>query len=189
MTILLIGIAGLAALAGVALLVGVALAYNGLISRRNRVVNAWSQVDVQLKRRHDLIPNLVATVQGYATHERNAFLAVTEARGAAIAAHGPAQQGPAELALAGAVRGLLVVAEAYPTLKASSNFLELQQQLADVEGRIAYARQFYNNAVLGYNDASQTFPRNIVAGIFRFEPGEFFAAAEGEREVVAVKFN
>lgn len=189
MTAVVVALAVVSCALGLGLAVAIALAYNGFINRRNRVVNAWSQVDVQLKRRHDLVPNLVATVKGYAAHERNTLEAVTAARGAAVNAHGPAQQAAAELALTGAVRGLLGIAEAYPSLRASGNFLDLQEELSESEGRIAYARQFYNNAVLGYNNATQSFPGNIVARLFRFEAADYFGAAGGERDAVAVKFD
>ena len=154
----------------VVLLVGGAiLAYNGLVSRRNRVDNAWSQIDVQLKRRHDLIPNLIETVKGYAAHERGTFEAVTEARANAINAQGPAQQAQAENVLSGALKSLFAVAEAYPDLKANQNFLNLQEELTSTEDRIAYARQFYNDSVLTYNTRIQQFPRVLLANTFKFE--------------------
>src|SRR5437868_10034281 len=151
--------------------------FNGLVRRRNRVDNAWSQIDVQLKRRHDLIPNLVETVKGYAAHERGTFEAVTNARANAINATGPEQQAQAENVLSGALKSLFAVAEAYPDLKANQNFLNLQEELTSTEDRIAYARQFYNDSVLSYNNKPQTFPRNVIAGMFNFEKREYF---EGE---------
>jgi LemA protein len=157
----------------------VILIYNGLVRLRNRIDNAWSQIDVQLKRRYDLIPNLVETVKGYAAHERQVFENVTQARANAINAQGPAQQAEAENALTGALRSLFAVAEAYPDLKANQNFLSLQEELTSTEDRVAYARQFYNDSVLSYNNKLQTFPRNVIAGMFNFEKREYF---EGEPE-------
>jgi LemA protein len=155
------------------------LVYNGLVRLRNRIDNAWSQIDVQLKRRYDLIPNLVETVKGYASHERQVFENVTQARANAINAQGPAQQADAENVLTGALRSLFAVAEAYPDLKANQNFLSLQEELTSTEDRVAYARQFYNDSVLSYNNKLQTFPRNVIAGTFNFEKREYF---EGEPE-------
>ena len=137
----------------VVVLVVSVLIYNGLVRRRNQVDNAWSQIDVQLKRRYDLIPNLVETVRGYAGHERGTLEAVTEARAMAINAQGPADQATAENALTGALKSLFAVAESYPDLRASQNFLELQQELSATEDRAAYARQYYNDAVLTYDNA------------------------------------
>ena len=155
------------------------LIYNGLVRQRNRIDNAWSQIDVQLKRRYDLIPNLVETVKGYAAHERQVFENVTQARANAISAQGPAQQAEAENVLSGALKSLFAVAEAYPDLKANQNFLSLQEELTSTEDRVAYARQFYNDSVLSYNNKLQTFPRNVIAGMFNFETREYF---EGEPE-------
>jgi LemA protein len=155
------------------------LSYNGLVRLRNRIDNAWSQIDVQLKRRYDLIPNLVNTVKGYAAHEREVFESVTQARANAINAQGPAQQADAENVLSGALKSLFAVAEAYPDLKANQNFLSLQEELTSTEDRVAYARQFYNDSVLSYNNKLQTFPRNVIAGMFNFEKREYF---EGEPE-------
>ena len=155
------------------------LSYNGLVRLRNRIDNAWSQIDVQLKRRYDLIPNLVETVKGYAAHERQVFENVTQARANAISAQGPAQQAEAENVLSGALKSLFAVAEAYPELKANQNFLSLQEELTSTEDRVAYARQFYNDSVLSYNNKLQTFPRNVIAGMFNFETREYF---EGEPE-------
>src|SRR6476620_6897409 len=134
------------------------LGYNGLVKRRNQVDNAWSQIDVQLKRRHDLIPNLVETVKGYAAHERGTFEAVTAARANAINAQSPAAQAQAENVLSGALKSLFAVAEAYPDLKANQNFLNLQEELTSSEDRVAYARQYYNDSVLSYNTQIQKFP-------------------------------
>jgi LemA protein len=155
------------------------LMYNGLVRLRNRIDNAWSQIDVQLKRRYDLIPNLVETVKGYAAHERQVLENVTQARANAINAQGPAQQAEAENVLSGALKSLFAVAEAYPDLKANQNFLSLQEELTSTEDRVAYARQFYNDSVLSYNNKLQTFPRNVIAGMFNFEKREYF---EGEPE-------
>jgi LemA protein len=158
------------------------LVFNGLVRSRNRVDNAWSQIDVQLKRRYDLIPNLVETVKGYAAHERQTLEAVTNARANALNAQqggNVQQQAQAENVLSGALKSLFAVAEAYPDLKANQNFLQLQEELTSTEDRIAYARQFYNDSVLGYNNKIQVFPRNVLAGMFNFEKREFF---EGEPE-------
>src|SRR3989440_3184726 len=163
-------------------------AFNGLVRLRNRIDNAWSQIDVQLKRRYDLIPNLVETVKGYAAHERQTFEAVTAARANAINAQGPAQQAQAENMLSGALKSLFAVAEAYPELKANQNFLELQEELTATEGRIAYARQFYNDSVLTYNNSVQTFPGNLFAGMFNFDRREFFEAGPEDRGPVRVQF-
>ena len=162
--------------------------YNRLISSRNRVDNAWSQIDVQLKRRHDLIPNLVETVKGYAAHERGTFEAVTNARANAINAQSPAEQAQAENVLSGALKSLFAVAEAYPDLKANQNFLNLQEELTATEDRIAYSRQFFNDSVLSYNNAIQTFPRNLLAGMFNFEKREFFDAEPEASGPVQVQF-
>ena len=153
--------------------------YNGLVRLRNRIDNAWSQIDVQLKRRYDLIPNLVNTVKGYAEHEKSTFEAVTQARANAISAEGPAQQAQAENVLSGALKSLFAVAEAYPDLKANQNFLNLQEELTSTEDRIAYARQFYNDSVLSYNNRIQTVPSSVIAGMFNFEKREYF---EGDPE-------
>jgi LemA protein len=155
------------------------LSYNGLVRLRNRIDNAWSQIDVQLKRRYDLIPNLVETVKGYAAHERQTLESVTQARANAINAQGPAQQAEAENVLSGALKSLFAVAEAYPDLKANQNFLSLQEELTSTEDRVAYARQFYNDSVLSYNNKLQTFPRNVIAGMFSFDKREYF---EGDPE-------
>ena len=164
------------------------LGYNGLVKRRNQVDNAWSQIDVQLKRRHDLIPNLVETVKGYAAHERGTFEAVTQARANAINAQSPAEQAQAENVLTGALKSLFAVAEAYPDLKANQNFLNLQEELTSSEDRVAYARQYYNDSVLSYNTQIQKFPTVILAGMFNFEKREFFDAAPEDTETPQVQF-
>jgi LemA protein len=164
------------------------LGYNGLVKRRNQVDNAWSQIDVQLKRRHDLIPNLVETVKGYAAHERGTFEAVTQARANAINAQSPAQQAQAENVLSGALKSLFAVAEAYPDLKANQNFLNLQEELTSAEDRVAYARQYYNDSVLSYNTQIQKFPTVLLAGMFNFEKREFYDAEPEATETPQVSF-
>ena len=169
---------------------GGVLAYNGLVRGRNRNREAWSQIDVELKRRHDLIPNLVETVKGYATHERGTLDAVVAARQGAVAAVGAprGQQAAAEGALTQTLGRLFAVAEAYPDLKANQNFLALQGELASTEDKIAYSRQFLNSAVQTFNTTIQSVPSNLIAGIGGFRPAEFFQAADGERGPVTVKF-
>ena len=162
--------------------------YNGLVRKRNRSENAWAQVDVQLKRRHDLIPNLVETVKGYAAHERGTFDEVTQARTAAQQAQGPQAQAAAENVLTQALGRLFAVAENYPTLRATENFQQLQAQLSDTESNIAIARQVYNDTVLTYDNALQTLPTSIIAGIFNFRPREYFQADDGDRAVPQVSF-
>jgi LemA protein len=162
--------------------------YNGLVRLRNRIESSWSQIDVQLQRRYDLIPNLVETVKGYASHEKGVFENVTAARSAAMNAQGPAQQAQAENAITGALKSLFAVAEAYPDLKANQNFLALQEELSGTEGKIAYARQFYNDTVQSYNTKIQTFPSNLVAGPFGFKEREYFEADDTSRGPVQVQF-
>ena len=164
------------------------LGFNGLVKRRNQVDNAWSQIDVQLKRRHDLIPNLVETVKGYAAHERGTFEAVTNARANAINAQTPQAQAQAENVLSGALKSLFAVAEAYPDLKANQNFLNLQEELTASEDKVAYARQFYNDSVLSYNTKIQQFPTVILAGMFNFDKREFFDAAPEDTATPQVQF-
>ena len=166
-------------------------AYNGLVKARNRVDNAYSQIEVQQKRRYDLIPNLVETVKGYAAHERGTLEAVTQARANAISAQQSGtvgQQAQAENVLTGALKSLFAVAEAYPDLKANQNFLNLQEELTATEDRIAYSRQFFNDSVLSYNNAIQTFPRNFLAGMFHFEKRDFFDAEPEASGPVQVQF-
>ena len=162
--------------------------YNRLVQLRNRTEAAWSQIDVQLKRRYDLIPNLVETVKGYAAHERQTLEAVIQARQQAVNAQGIQDQVQAENMLTQALRQLFAVAEAYPDLKANQNFLALQEELTGTESRIAYARQFYNESVLAYDNALERFPSNIVAGAFSFKPTEYFEAETASREPVEVDF-
>ncbi len=172
----------------VLLLLYVIVAYNGLVRLRNRVDNAWAQIDVQLRRRYDLIPNLVETVKAYAAHERETLESVTEARAKAINASGVGEQAQAENMITGALKSLFAVAEAYPDLKANQNFLELQEELSGTEGRIAYARQFYNDSVLRLNTKIETFPTNLVANAFDFEQREYFEADDTSRGPVSVQF-
>jgi LemA protein len=152
--------------------------YNSLITLRNRCDNAWSQVDVQLRRRYDLIPNLVETVKGYAKHEREVFENVTQARAAAVNAQTVKDQGQAENVLSGALKSLFAVAENYPDLKANQNFLMLQEELAGTEGKVAYARQFYNDTVMKFNMRQQVFPSSIIANMFGFKPRDYFQIEE-----------
>ncbi len=174
----------------VGILLYVVLTYNRLITLRNRIKNAWAQIDVQLKRRYDLIPNLVETVKGYAKHERGVFENVTNARARAIGASTVKEQGEAENQLSGALKTLFAVAENYPELKANQNFMMLQEELAGTEGKIAYARQFYNDNVMQYNILREKTPSNIIAGIFNFGPQEMFEIeVAAEREPVKVKFD
>jgi LemA protein len=172
----------------VLLLLWLVAMYNKLVRLRNRAENAWSQVDVQLRKRYDLIPNLVETVKGYAAHERETFEAVTNARVAAQQAQGVAQQAAAENMLTAALGRLFAVAEAYPQLRATENFQQLQAQLADVEQNIAVARQVYNDTVLSYENALETVPTSIIAGMFNFRPREYFQIEDAAREVPQVDF-
>ncbi len=165
-----------------------ALMYNGLVKLRNKVENAWAQIDVQLKRRHDLIPNLVETVKGYATHEKETLERVVQARNMAVAATGPQEQAQAENMVSGALKSIFALSEAYPDLKANQNFLNLQEELTSSEDRISYARQFYNDTVNRYNTKIQTFPSVFVAGMFRFNQREYFEAEGDARGPVQVSF-
>ena len=163
--------------------------YNGLVMSRNQVQNAWSQIDVQLKRRHDLIPNLIETVKGYVSHERGTLEAITNARAAAMQATGPAAAAKAEGALGDALSKFFLVVENYPDLKANQNFLALQEELSSTENKISFARQFYNDIVLNYNNQTEQFPTNIIAGSFGFKRAEFFElTAPAERETPKVQF-
>jgi len=172
----------------VLLLLYVIVSYNSLVRVRNRTDDAWSQIDVQLRRRYDLIPNLVNTVKGYAAHERQTFEAVTQARTQGMNAQGVAEQAQAENMITGALKSLFAVAEAYPELKANQNFLALQEELTATEGRISYARQFYNDTVLKLNTKVQTLPTNILAGMFGFKTREYFEADDTSRGPVTVQF-
>ncbi len=165
--------------------------YNNLVKRRNRTQEAWSEIDVELKRRHDLIPNLVSTVQGYAAHEKGTFEAVTQARANAVTAGAtgdPDQIAPAENALSGALRSLFAVAENYPQLRAVESFKQLQETLTATEDKIEYARRYYNTSARDYNIALQSFPRNVIAGPFGFKAVAFFATDDEDRAVPQVSF-
>jgi LemA protein len=184
---------GLVGLVVVVLAVVVAVAvmiYNGLVGQRNRVQNAWAQIDVQLKRRHDLVPNLVNSVKGIMAHEREVLERVTDARASAIAAgNDVTARAQAENALSGAMRSLFAVAEAYPALRSNENMLALQEELSSTENRIAFARQFYNDAVMEYNTAQQTFPAVLFAANLGFRPADAFALDDpAERAVPTVSF-
>jgi len=172
----------------VLLVVGAVVIYNRLIASRNRTEETWAQIDVQLKRRYDLIPNLVETVRGYAAHERDTLEAVIMARHQAVDARGVQDQAQAENLLTQTLRQLFAVAEAYPDLKANQNFIALQEELTGTESRIAHAREAYNSAVLSYDNARETFPSNLVAGAFTFETKPYFEAEEASRPNVSVDF-
>ena len=164
--------------------------YNGLVGLRNQVKEAWAQVDVQLKRRYDLIPNLIETVKGYMTHERDTLEAVTNARAAVQGAGGLPERMAAEGGLTQALGRLFAVSEGYPDLKASTNFLALQEELSTTENKISFARQFYNETVMNFNNKVQMFPGNIIAGMFNFQNEEFFELEdEAEREAPKVDFS
>ena len=171
------------------LLIGGILVYNRLVALRNRVDNGWSQIDVQLRRRYDLIPNLVETVQGYATHERELFEDVTEARARAIDANAVPDQAQAENQITRGLRQLIAVAENYPDLKANENFLALQEELTGTESKIAYARQFYNDQVMRLNTLIGSFPSNLVARTFGFLDREFFDIEDPVRAPATVEFS
>jgi len=163
--------------------------YNVLVAKKNRVKNAWHQIDVQLKKRADLVPNLIETVKGYAKHEKTVFQQVTKARTAFLNAGSVAEKAKATNMLTGALKSLFAVAENYPDLKASKNFLMLQEELAGIESKIAYARQFYNDSVMAYDVALESFPTNIVASLFKFKKEfEYFEVEESERSVPKVSF-
>jgi LemA protein len=178
--------------AGVVVLLAAIAIYNGLVNRKVETENAWSQIDVQLKRRHDLIPNLVETVKGYATHEKETLERVIAARNLAVSARGVAEHAQAENQLTGALKSLFAVAEAYPDLKANQSFLGLQEELTATENRIGFARQHYNDVVGQYNAALQRFPTNVLAGMFGFRQVEFFQLDPAEmaavRQAPQVKF-
>jgi LemA protein len=162
--------------------------YNTLVGLRNQVDNAWSQIDVQLKRRHDLIPNLVETARGYMKHERGTFEAITNARSQAMGAKSVSESAKAEGALGDALSKFLLVVENYPDLKANQNFLALQEELSSTENKIAFSRQSYNDQVLFYNNKTQMFPTNIIAGMFAFIKRDFFETPAAEKEVPKVSF-
>lgn len=164
------------------------LTYNGFITEATQIDEAWGQIDVQLKRRTDLIPNLVETVKGYAKHEKGVFAEVTKARSALLKADTPGKMAAADTMLTGALKSLFAVAEAYPLLKANENFIHLQKEVSDTEDKIAYARQFYNTQVMEYNLKVKVFPNSVLAGTFGFRPKDFFKADEQERKSVKVSF-
>lgn len=167
------------------LIIGV---YNGLVSLNVKIKEAWSQIDIQLKRRSDLIPNIVETVKGYASHEKEVFENVTSARSALMAAKTPKEAGDADKLLGNALGRLLAVAEAYPELKAQEGFINLQKELSDTEDKIAYSRQFYNSVVRQFNEKVVVFPNSLIAGIFGFKQQEFFEVEEADKKPVEVKF-
>ncbi len=162
--------------------------YNSLVGLRNQCENAWSQIDVQLKRRNDLIPNLIETVKGYAAHEQDTFRMVTEARAAMANAKTVKETSDANNMLTGALKTLFAVAENYPQLKANENFMQLQEELTTTENKISFARQFYNDTVMKYDTARQTFPNSLIAGMFRFVDRDYFEVAEAEKAVPKVSF-
>ena len=172
----------------VALILFVIGVYNSLITLGVKIKEAWSQIDVQLKRRTDLIPNLVESVRGYASHEKEVFEKVTEARSALMSASNPKEAGVADQMLGGALKSLFAVAEAYPELKAQEGFMNLQKELSDTEDKVSYSRQFYNTVVRQYNEKIAVFPNNAIAGFFKFQPKEFFEIEEADKEPVQVKF-
>ena len=172
----------------VALAIWIVSIYNNLVALRNRFKNAFAQIDVQLKRRYDLIPNLVETVKGYAKHEKETLEAVIRARNTAIAASNPEEQAAAENMITGALKSVFALSEAYPDLKANTNFLALQEELTGSEDRIAYARQFYNDVVNRYNTKIQTFPSVFLANMAGYKPRQYFEADPGSRGPVSVKF-
>lgn len=185
MVLVLIGIA--VVLVVVFLLIG--FLYNSLVQKKNRVENSWHQIDVQLKKRADLVPNLVNTVKGYAKHEREVFQKVTEARTKFLNAEGVQEKAKTTDMLTGALKSLFAVAENYPDLKASKNFAMLQEELSGIESKIAYARQFYNDSIMKYNIVLESFPTNLIAKIFGFKPTrEYFEVKETERSVPEVSF-
>jgi len=179
--LLLVGLIGVGGL-------GLMATYNGLVTLRQTVKNAWAQIDVQLKRRHDLIPNLVNTVKGYAAHEKETFERVINARAKATSATSPAEVIKAEGELSSALARLLAVSESYPELKANQNFLSLQEELTSTENRVAYARQFYNDSVTKLNTQIQTFPTVVIAGMFGFKEEPFFETPSEEKEAPRVQF-
>ncbi|HZX34185.1 MAG TPA: LemA family protein [archaeon] len=186
MVLELLGIAVIAAIVIGAL--WIFLAYNGFVQLKNRIDNAWSQIDVQLKRRYDLVPNLVETVKGYARHEKETFKMVTEARAKAIGAGSVGEKAAAENMLSGALKSLFAVSEAYPELKANQNFLMLQEELSGIESKIAFSRQFYNDEVLKFNTKTEVLPDSIIAGMLGFRKRDYFPIEEGARGPVKVQF-
>ncbi len=174
---------------GVIIIVWIIGIYNSLVVLKNQAKNAWAQIDVQLKRRYDLIPNLVETVKGYASHEASVLENVIKARQMAVnLGDNVKERAAAENVLTGALKSLFAVAENYPDLKANQNFMQLQEELTSTENKIGFARQFYNDSVLNYNNKKEMFPSNIIAGVFNFENREFFEADNSEKSVPQVKF-
>ncbi len=174
----------------VVIVLWIIVSFNGLVYWRNQVKNAWSQIDVQLKRRYDLIPNLVETVKGYAKHEKETLENVTKARNMAVQATDPKSVAQAENVLSGALKSLFAVSESYPDLKANQNFLALQEELSSTENKISFARQFYNDTTARFNTLIQSFPKNIIAGMFHFTEQQLFEVeAPEERKAVKVSFN
>jgi LemA protein len=187
---LILGLVGFVIVVGIVGVLGVIVIYNSLISTLKKVENAWAQIDVQLKRRADLIPNLVETVKGYAKFEKGVLEGVTQARSALMTAKGPKESAKADNMLSGALKSIFAVAEAYPTLKANENFRALQEELSSTENKVAFARQFYNDMVMQWNTNILTFPTNIIAGMFGLnKEKEFFTATESERAAVKVDFS
>jgi LemA protein len=188
----LLGIGLILAVVGAVLLLVVVgalvMIYNGLVNLRNRCENAWSQIDVQLKRRNDLIPNLVETVKGYAKHEKTTFEEITKARAAMANAKSVKEKGQASNMLTGALKSLFAVVENYPQLKANENFMQLQEELTTTENKISYARQFYNDSVMRYDTKRQTFPSNVIANLFKFVDMDYFQTAEAEKAVPKIQF-
>ena len=184
------GMSGVLILGGVVLVVGLWLisSYNSMVTLRNMVRNSWAQIDVQLKRRFDLVPNLVETVKGYAAHEKEVLEKVTQARSMVQSAQSIEQRQQAENQLTNTLRSLFAVAEAYPQLKANDNFRDLQQQLSELEEKIAFARQFFNDTTMKYNTTIQSFPTNLLAGMFGFQALPFFEVDDVQRQAVQVKF-
>lgn len=185
---ILLALAGVFLVLVAILLVMAISIYNGLVTSRQQVRNTWAQIDVQLKRRHDLIPNLVNTVKGYATHEKETFESVVGARARATSAASPTEAIAAESELTRALGRMFAVAEAYPELKANSNFIQLQSELASTEDRIALSRQAYNDAATRFNTRTEVFPNVLLAGLFGFKSEPLFEAASGEKDVPQVRF-
>ena len=184
------GLGVVIAISGLVVVLGIYIwaLYNGLVRSKMRVQESWSGIDVQLKRRYSLVPNLVETVKGYAAHERTVLENVTRARAALMSAGDARSAGEANNQLTAALKTLFAVAESYPQLRASENFMQLQKELSDIEAKIAYARQFYNSNVMSYNTHIQVFPNVLLARSLNFTPADFFAATEGERAEVRVSF-
>jgi len=181
-------IAGAVIVIAVVLVLWFVLSFNGFVQLKNRIKNSWSQIDVQLKKRHDLVPNLVETVKGYAKHEKTTFKMVTEARAQIVKAQGIVKKAEAENMLTGALKSLFAVSEAYPDLKANKNFLMLQEELSAIESKIAYTRQFYNDTVLKYNTKRETLPDSIIASLLGLGKRDYFEVEEAAKGQVKVKF-